>query len=93
MPSPALKHVSKTQDNTHTASLCGWEWGGTGYGGGKVTQERMTEADAAKVAAKKETEKNQIQTKTRLTKKECRKNHALSRLIPPPVFFLDIWAT
>ena len=34
-----------------------WEEGGTSVGGGKLTQERMIDAVATKVTAKKETEK------------------------------------
>ena len=32
----------------------GWEWGGTVDVGGEVTQERTTDADREKTAAKKE---------------------------------------
>ena len=39
---------------------------------GKVTQEKMTDADAEKVTAKKRGKNRQMQTKTRLTKKESR---------------------
>ena len=60
MPFPALKCVSMRQENTQTDSLGGWEEGGTVDGDGKVTQERMTDADGAKVTAKKEAKKNQI---------------------------------
>ena len=42
------------QNNYQTASLGGWQEGRTHYCGGKVTQERMTDADQAKVTAKKE---------------------------------------
>ena len=40
-------------ENTQIDSLGVWEEGGTVYGGGKVTQESMTDTDGAKVAAKK----------------------------------------
>ena len=53
MPYPALKCLSMRQENTQTAVSGGWEEGGTVNGGGKVTQERMTDADGAKVTAKK----------------------------------------
>ena len=54
MPSPALKCVSVRQDNTQIASLGVWEEVKTVDGGSKVMHERMTDADGAKVAAKKE---------------------------------------
>ena len=85
MLSPALKHVSMRQENTQTSSLGGWEEGGTGDGGGKVTREKTTDTDTAKVTAKKVAKNCQMQTKTRLTKKEIRENHAMSRSIHPPV--------
>ena len=77
MPSPALKILSMRQDNTHIDSLdvC-WEVG-TSDDDGKVAQERIADADAAKVSAKKKRKNRQMQTKTRLTKKESQKNHAL----------------
>ena len=54
MPSPALKRVSMIQDNTQTNSLGIWEDCGTGYGYGKLSQERITDAEMVKVTAKKE---------------------------------------
>ena len=69
MPSPALKGISVIQDNTQKDSLVIWEECVTVDGGGKVTPERMIDADAVKVTAKKELKNCQMQTKTRLTKK------------------------
>ena len=63
MPSPALKGISMIQENTQTASLGGWEEGGTVDGGGKVMQERMKDADGVKITAKKIGENCQIQLK------------------------------
>ena len=73
MPSPALKRISIRHENTQTASLVVWKEVETGDGGGKVTQERMEDYDAAKVTAKKEANNCQMQTKTRLTKKRVGK--------------------
>ena len=70
MPSPVLKCVSMRQDNTQTLSLGVWKEVGTFDGGGKVIQEMMIDADRSKVIAKKEAKNCQMQTKTRLTKKE-----------------------
>ena len=53
MPYSSLKDVYMIHKNTQTYSLGGWEEGVTGDGGGKVTQERTTEPDAAKVTSKK----------------------------------------
>ena len=53
MPSPMLKFVYIRHKNNQKASLSGWEEGGT-VDGGKVTQERITYSDRAKVTAKKE---------------------------------------
>ena len=63
----------------------GCEEDGTFDGGGKVTQGRITDADGAKVPAKKRGENLSNVDKTRMTKKESRKNHALSKLIRNPV--------
>ena len=76
MPSPMLKGVSARQKNTQTDFLGVWEEGGTVDGGGKLTQERMADADGAK-ATEKRSKNCQMQTKTRLTKKDSQKNHAL----------------
>ena len=70
MPSPALKGIYINQENNQTASLCGWEEGETVDGGGKVTHERTTDADEAKVTAKKRRNNCEMQTKTRLKKKD-----------------------
>ena len=76
MPSPALKCVSMRQENTQTASLGGWEEGGTVDDVGKVKQERMKGADRAKVTAKKEAtkisnaDKNKVDEK-RESEKPC----------------------
>ena len=69
------------QENTQTDSLGGWEEGGTVDGDGKVTQERMTDADGAKVTAKKEANAD----KNKADEKESQKNHSLLRSIPQPV--------
>ena len=58
MPSPALKYVSMRQENTQTSSLGVLEESGTVDGGGKVTQERIIDADGEKVTAKKEATKS-----------------------------------
>ena len=86
MPYPALKILSMRQDNTQIDSLgvC-WEVG-TSDDDGKVEQERMADADAAKVTAKKSRKNRQMQTKTRLTKKRVRKIMHFSELIGPPVY-------
>ena len=60
MPSPALKCVSLRQYNTQKAILYGCEEGGTFNGGGKVTQERMIDADGEKVTANKEGKNRQM---------------------------------
>ena len=77
MSSPVLKRFSVRQDNINTDSLCGWEEVGTGDGGGKMMQDRMTDADAAKVTAKKEANICQMKTGKRLTGKKSWKNHSL----------------
>ena len=69
MPSPALKCVSMRQDNTQITSLGGWEEGGTVDGGRKVNQERMTDADGAKVTAKKEAKKSSNADKNKVDEK------------------------
>ena len=53
MPTPALKCISMIRENTQTPSLGGWGEVETVDGVGKVTQEKMTDAEAAKVKAKK----------------------------------------
>ena len=78
MPPPELKHVSTRHKNTQTSSLIVWEEGGTGDDDGKLRQDKIPDPDLAKVTAKREEKKRQIQMKTRLTKKESWKNHALS---------------
>ena len=45
----------------------------------------MTDADGAKVKAKKEAKNRQMQTEKRLTTKDSQKNHALLQLIRNPV--------
>ena len=66
-------------EDTQTYILGGWEEGGTVDGGGKVTQESTRDTDGAMITAKKKPKNRQMQTKTRLMKKESRKNHALLR--------------
>ena len=73
MPYPALRCVSMRQENTQTSSLGVWEESRTCDGGRKVTKERITDAEEAKVTEKKRQNNCQMQTKTRLTKKEIRK--------------------
>ena len=53
MTFPSPKRFYTRQKKTHTSSLVGWDEGVTGDGDGKVAQEIMTDADAAKVTAKK----------------------------------------
>ena len=74
------------KDNTQKASLGGWEEGGTVDGNGKVTQDRMKDAYAAKVTAKKGAKLLSNADKNKADKKESRKNHALSRSIRHQVY-------
>ena len=77
MPPPTLKYVYVRHESTQTYSLGVCDKGENIDGGGKFTQERIIDANGAKVTAKKESKNCQMQTKTRLMKKESRKNHAL----------------
>ena len=56
-------------ENTHTDSLDGWEEGGTDDIGEKVTQERITDSDTAKVTAKREEKKSSNADKKRVDEK------------------------
>ena len=61
----------------HLDNLIAGKDGGTGEGSVLVTQERTTDADGAKVTAKKEAEKSSNADKNKVDEKRESENHAL----------------
>ena len=70
----------------------GWEEGGTVDGGRKVNKERMTDADGAKVTAKKEAKKSSNADKNKVDeKRESEKPCNVAINTPPSVFLINLY--